>query len=214
MRPNRFVAIAFLAVSLTAAPAAHAEDKVPPAKPPAEGTKPGDVVKKDEAKKDEVLRVEKAKKLVKAIEDAIARVKAATQIDALLLQTLMEALDRAKSLAKEAKPEELTAAEKQAVIEEAKKQGGADAPAAADPMNDWQERAIAKAFEGADLNEEETIKAKKIVGEWWKENMASMGDSKKQSDLKRKRDDELENAVGKKARKIINNLNSMGPGRR
>ncbi len=42
-----------------------------------------------------------------------------------------------------------------------------------------------------------------------------MGDSKKTSDLKRRRDDDLEKAVGKKkAQKIINNLNSMGPGRR
>ena len=42
-----------------------------------------------------------------------------------------------------------------------------------------------------------------------------MGDSKKQSDLKRKRDDDLEKSVGKKkAQKVINNLNAMGPGRK
>jgi hypothetical protein len=214
MRPIRFVAVSLFAVSLVAASVARADDKAPPAKPPAEGAKPGDAPKKDDAKKDEVLRVERAKKLVKELEDAIARVKAATPIDALLLQNLMEALDRAKTLASPAKPEELTADEKKAVLDEAKKQGGADSPPANDPLNDWQEKAITKAFEGADLSEEETIKAKKIVGEWWKENLASTGDSKKQSDLKRKRDDDLEKAVGKKARKIINNLNAMGPGRR
>lgn len=214
MRPIRTVASALFAVSLLAASSASAEDKAPPAKPPAEGAKPGDVGKKDDPAKDEVLRVERAKKLVKQIEDAIARAKAAAQIDALLLQTLMEALERAKSLAKEAKPEELTADEKKAVLDESKKQNGGGEPPAAGPMNEWQERAMAKAFEGADLSEEETIRAKKIVGEWWTENLASMGDSKKQSDLKRKRDDDLEKAVGKKARKIINNLNAMGPGRR
>lgn len=214
MRPVRFAAVSLVAASLFASSAARADDKAPPAKPPADAPKPSEPAKHDDTKHDEVLRVEKAKTLVKELEEAIAKVKAATPIDAALLHTLMEALDRAKALANPAKPEELTAEEKKAVVDEAKKQGGADSPAANDPLNDWQEKAISKAFEGADLSEEETIKAKKIVGDWWKENLASTGDSKKQSDLKRKRDDDLEKAVGKKARKIINNLNAMGPGRR
>jgi hypothetical protein len=218
MRRN-WIAAAFLAAaSFCALPAARADDAPPPrrAPPPADGQKPApDDAKKDEPKKDPAtLRVERAKQLVKELEDAVARAKAAQPIDPQMLQVLLVALDQAKLLAKPAKPDELTAEEKQAVLDEAKKPPAADPNAPKDPLADFQEKALEKAFADADLSEEETIKAKKIVGDWWKENLASMGDSKKQSDLKRKRDDDLEKAIGKKARKVINNLNAMGPGRR
>jgi len=211
-------AAALAAASLCVAPAARADDPPPRRAPPgADGTKPGsDAPKPEEPKKDPAnLRVERAKLLVKELEDAVARAKAAQPVDALMLQILMTALDQAKLLAKPAKPDELTQEEKQAVVDEGKKQpdsGGAKDPK--DPISDWQEKAMEKAFADADLNEEESIKAKKIVGDWWKENLGATGDSKKVSDLKRKRDDDLEKALGKKARKVINNLNAMGPGRR
>jgi hypothetical protein len=218
MRRTWITAAALAVGSLGLLPAARADDP-PPRRPPppaADGTKPApDAPKADEPKKDPAnLRVEKAKLLVKELEDAVARAKAAQPVDAQMLQVLMVALDQAKLLAKPAKPDELTTDEKQAVIDEAKKQPAADTPAPKDPAADWAEKALEKAFADADLSEEETIKAKKIVGDWWKENLASTGDSKKQSDLKRKRDDDLEKALGKKARKVINNLNAMGPGRR
>ena len=218
MRRTWITAAALAAGSLCLVPAARADDP-PPRRPPppaTDGTKPGtDAGKPEDPKKDPAnLRVERAKVLVKELEDAVARAKAAQPVDAQMLQLLMGALDQAKLLAKPAKPDELTTDEKQAVIDDAKKQPGADPAAPKDPAADWQEKALEKAFADADLNEEETIKAKKVVGDWWKENLASMGDSKKQSDLKRKRDDDLEKAIGKKARKVINNLNAMGPGRR
>lgn len=213
MRLTSIVSASFLAAALVAASSVRAEDGPPPRRPP-----PGEVKKdegKDAKKDDAALRVERAKQVVKELEEAIVRAKAAQPIDAVLLQRLMEALSTAKALSLPAKPEELTEDEKKAVIDEAKKQSGADPAAPKDPASEWQERALSRAFDGADLSEEESIKAKAIVGDWYKESMGSMGDSKKVSDLKRKRDDDLEKAVGKKkAQKIINNLNSMGPGRR
>jgi hypothetical protein len=204
-----------VAVALFAGSVARADD--PPKAPPA-GAK-ADEAKKDEAKKAEpATRVERAKKLVAQIEQEIARAKAAQPIDQDLLQRLFTMLDDAKALARPARPEELTDDEKKAVVDEAQKQAapGADpAKKGGDPANDWVQRQLARAIEGADLSEEETKKVSQLIGDWWKENMASMGDSKKQSDLKRKRDDDLEKAVGrKKAQKVINNLNAMGPGRK
>ena len=207
-----------VAMALFAASFARAED--PPKAPPA-GTKPEepkkDDAKKDEAKKDQAaLRVERAKKLVAEIEKEIARAKAAQPIDQDLLQRLFTMLDDAKALARPARPEELTDDEKKAVVDEAQKQAAPDpAKKGGDQGNEWAQKMLARAIEGAELSEDETKKAGTLIGDWWKESMASVGDSKKQSDLKRKRDDDLEKAFGKKkAQKIINNLNAMGPGRR
>jgi hypothetical protein len=192
-----------LAVLAALVPAVRAEDGPP--KPPAD--------KAEDAKKAATtLRVERAKALVRDLETALARAKAAAPVDAQLLQSLFAALETARALAKAATPAELTDGEKQAVLDEAKKDE--PAPAAQNALTDFQERALAKALEGADLDEEETLKARKVIGDWYRESMGSWGDSKKTSDLKRKRDDELEKALGKKARKVINNLNAMGPGRR
>lgn len=216
--PKRAVGPALaVAAALFAASVARAEDppgagKPAPAKP--------DEAKKDDAKKDEAkketLRIERAKKLVAEIEQAIAKVKNAQPIDVDMLQRLMTMLDEAKALVRPARPEELTPEEKKAVVDEAQKSAPPEEPKKpADGMNDWQARAMARAFEGADLTQDEEKKATPIIGEWWKENLASMGDSKRQSDLKRKRDDDLEKAIGKKkAQKVINNLNAMGPGRK
>jgi hypothetical protein len=201
MRRSFLAAAVVAAGSLGLLSAVHAEDP-PPRRPPpdANGAKPDTNMKKEDPEK---LRVEKAKKL-------------ATPVDAQMLQILMTALEQAKELAKAAKPDELTKEEKDAVVAEAKKEGDDSAKPGdpKDPMTGWQEKALEKAFADTDLSEEETIKAKKIIGDWWTENLASMGDSKKQSDLKRKRDDDLEKALGKKSRKVINNLNAMRPGGR
>jgi hypothetical protein len=221
MRSTWFAAAVLAAGSLAFVPAARADDPPPRRAPPPspDGSKPGDAAKPDAQKPDAPkpdpanLRVEKAKQLVKELEDAVARAKAAQPVDAQMLQILMVALDQAKALAKAAKPDELTNEEKQAVLDEAKKAPAADPAAPKDPAAGWGEKAVEKALADADLTEEESIKAKKIIGDWWTDNMASMGDSKKQSDLKRKRDDDLEKALGKKARKVINNLNAMGPRR-
>jgi len=199
---KRLVAISLLACSMCCATALRAEDAPPPAKP-ADSGKPAGDPKKDA----ETTRIDKAKALVKELEDAVLRAKAAQPVDAQLLQKLLAALDAAKALTVPAKPSELTPEEKKAVIDEAKKQAG-------DPQSEAADRALAKAFEGADLTEEESIKAKQIIGDWYKDATASMGDSKKQSELKRKRDDDLDKSLGKKkAQKVINNLNAMGPRR-
>jgi hypothetical protein len=210
MRTFRLAVVSLFACSMCCASMARADEGKPPAgKAPEAGAKhEGGDAKKDA----ETIRVERAKALVKDLEAAIARAKAAPQIDAELLQKLTAALEQAKALAVPAKPAELTAEEKKAVVEEAKKQPGGDAPK--DQQSEMADRMFARAFDGADLSEEESIKARKIIGDWWSENMASMGESKKQSEIKRKRDDDLEKALGKKkAQKVINNLNAMGPGR-
>jgi hypothetical protein len=211
MRPIRLAAISLFACSMCCATSVRADDATPPGKTPDAGAKqPGADAKKDEAQ----TRIERAKSLVKEIEDAVARAKAAQPVDTQLLQKLLAALDQAKALVQPAKPAELTPEEKKAVVDEAKKQGGGgDAPK--DPQSDWAEKMLGRALAGADLTEEESVKAKAIISDWWKENTAAMGDGKKQSDLKRKRDDDLDKAIGqKKAQKVINNLNSMGPGRK
>ena len=220
MRTKAFGLVMAVTAALLAAPVVLADDPPPTAKaPPAPApAKPDDAKKDDAAKKaQEALRVERAKKLVTEIEQAIAKVKNAQPIDVDMLQRLMAMLDEAKALAIPARPEQLTAEEKKAVIDEAQKQGQADpgAKKGEDPASELKDRFAAKAFEGADLTEDEQKKAGDILGAWWKDNMASMGDSKKQSDLKRKRDDDLEKALGKKkAQKVINNVNAMGPGRK
>ncbi len=153
-----------LVLALAAVPFAvvHAEDGTPPGA--------GADGKKAEAKKDDAkLRVDRAQQMVKELEEAVARVKATQPIDAALLGKLMEALEQAKALAKPAKPPELTEAEKQAVLDEAKEKGDAGKPK--DGASEWQERALARAFEGADLSEEEEVKAKKVVGDWYSESM-------------------------------------------
>ena len=216
--PNRAVGPALaVAAALFAASVARAEDPPGGAKPapakPDEAKK--DDAKKDEAKK-ETLRIERAKKLVAQIEQEIARAKAAQPIDHALLERLFAMLDEAKALVRPARPEELTPDEKKAVVDAEKKDAPPEEPKKpAGGMNDWQARAMARAFEGAELSQDEEKKATPIIGDWWTENLASMGDSKRQSDLKRKRDDDLEKAIGKKkAQKVINNLNAMGPGRK
>lgn len=216
--PKRAVGPALaVAAALFAASVARAED--PPGAPKPAPAKP-DEAKKDDAKKDEAkketLRVERAKKLVAEIEQAIAKVKNAQPIDVDMLTRLMTMLDEAKALVRPARPEELTPEEKKAVVDEAQKAAPPEEPKKpADGMNDWAARAMARAFEGADLTQDEEKKATPIIGDWWRETNASWGDSKRQSDLKRKRDDDLEKAIGKKkAQKVINNLNAMGPGKK
>jgi len=200
MRTIRLAVVSLLSCSICGASALYGDEA-----PPSGKATPA------EAKKDaETLRVDRAKALVKELEASVARAKAAQPVDAELLTKLLAALEQAKLLALPAKPAELTADEKKAVVDEAKKLAGSQT----DAQSEQADRLFAKAFEGADLSEEETKKVSQLIGDWWKESMASMGDSKKQSDLKRKRDDDLEKAVGKKkAQKVINNLNAMGPGK-
>jgi hypothetical protein len=226
MRPFRIAAVtAAAALALASTSFVAADDSPPtgksPAAPPAQGAdKGGDKGSQAgaDAKKDEpAARIEKAKQLVKELEEAVARAKAAQPVDAALLQKLLTALDEARALTKPIKLADLTPEEKKALAEEFKKDAQDDAKPepSKDPNADWAEKQLAKAFEGADLSEEEEIKAKKIIGDWFGEARGSFGDSKKTSDLKRKRDDDLEKAIGKrKAQKVINNLNSMAPGGR
>lgn len=222
MRMRAFGPLMAVAAALFAASVARADDppggpKAPPAGAKSDEPKKDDAKKEDPKKDQAALRVERAKKLVAELEQAIARAKAAQPIDADLLQRLMTMLDEAKALAKPAKPDELTPEEKKAVVDEAQKQPAPDAAGKKgdEPGAEMRDRFLAKAFDGADLTGDDEKKASQILGDWWKESMGSMGDSKKQSDLKRKRDDDLEKAVGKKkAQKIINNVNAMGPGKK
>jgi len=202
MRTFRLAAVSLSAFALCGVSALRADDAPPTAKPAP-----------TEAKKDaETLRIDRAKAIVKDMEAAIAKAKAAQPVDIELLAKLLTALEQAKALALPAKPAELTPEEKKAVVEDAKKQAGGDV--GKDAQSEQADRLFAKAFDGAELSEEESIKAKSIIGDWYKDAMSSLGDSKKTSELKRKRDDDLEKSLGKKkAQKVINNLNAMGPGK-
>ena len=108
MRRTWITAFALAAGSLCLVPAARADDP-PPRRPPppsTDGTKPGtDAPKPEEPKKDPAnLRVERAKVLVKELEEAVARAKAAQPVDAQMLQVLMIALDQAKLLTRRRSP--------------------------------------------------------------------------------------------------------------
>jgi hypothetical protein len=209
MRLRASVVAALVTASLASAPAVLADDP-----PKADGAKAGAPA---EGKSETTTRVDRAKQVVKELEDAVAKARAAQPVDAQLLLLLTTALDQARALAKPARPEELTADEKKAVVEEAKAKGGDAGGKGKDPMQEWADKRLAAAFEGVDLSEEDQIKAKKIIGDWWSEWQSAFAssDSKKLSDIKRKRDDDLEKAVGpKKGHKITNNLDAMKPGRR
>lgn len=126
-----------------------------------------------------------------------------------LSDDLDAAVANARSLTKPITLAELTAAEKKAIQEALAKETseGED-----DPLADWQKRALERALDGADLSEEQEFTATDIVSKWMTDAWASRkdGDSKRSSDLKRERDKALTKALGKrKARKVINNLNSM-----
>ncbi len=134
-------------------------------------------------------------------------------VDEATLEELKHLIAAARKLAEPLTVDDLTDDEKESLYEELKEEfeaEGDDGPAA--QLNAWQERALQSAFDGADLSEEQEIASRDILQGWFKKSMAarSSGDSKGVSDLKRARDKALKKSLGKsKARKVINNLNSM-----
>ena len=221
-----FVALAVATVAIGAvAPApsfetAYADEGASPppapAKPgnetPEAGKGAGNELKGAQEQK-EALRQARAKKLVEQLEIALVAAKGAKQVDGELVKTLEGALVEAKKLALPIKLAELTEDEKTALIAEVRKQLENDKKdGGGDPMSDWQQQALAKAFDGVDLSEEDQIKSQDIIKDWFQKTQAarSGGDTKALSDLKRDRDTQLEKLVGrKKAQKLINNLNGM-----
>lgn len=183
--------------------------------------------KKDPA---QVARQEKAKKLVQELETTIAILKAAKTVDAESMKALEKALEDARALAKPMTLAELTDDEKLAIGDELRKQfekdgvaGGGDKGAGdkgpgegGGPGDEWRKQALANAFKDVDATEEEQLAAGKVINEWFEKSRAAQfaGESKRVSDLKRARDEQLEKSLGrKKAQKVINNLNSMSRGR-
>jgi hypothetical protein len=227
--PALVIAAALVAVpgALATARTARAQEK-----PPADagkgdekhadkgGDKSGDKSGKSDAA--QPSRQERARRIVQELETTIALLKAAKTADAETIKSLEKALEEARALAKPITLAELTEDEKKALAEELKKaaDGGKD-PAGPEaggklPGDEWRKAAIDGAFRDADLSEDEQIEAKKIIQDWFDKSRAAQltGDSKRVSDLKRQRDDQLEKALGrKKAQKVVNNLNAMGPRR-
>lgn len=166
-------------------------------------------------------RIERAKKLVRELEVSIAAARAAQPVDPALVRSLEVSLEIARSQTKPLTLDDLTPDERKAMTDAVKKELEAAAAAAertpaADALLGWQEQALAKAFEGTELSEEEQLKARDVISKWFSETQTARmdNDSKKVSDLKRDRDERLTQALGKKkAQKVINNLNAMG-GRR
>lgn len=226
MRPLAALSLAAVfAAALAVLPltgSARAED--PPAggagKPGAsEPVKPGE--KGGKASPAQPTRLERAKRLVQELETTVTLLKATRTADPETLKALEKALEDARALAKPITLEELTEDEKRALGEELKKENGGDKDGKGDgggaPGDEWRKNALAGAFKDADLTEDEEIEAKKIISEWFDKNWAAVraGESKRVSDLKRDRDEKLEKSLGrKKAQKVVNNLNAMGPGRR
>jgi hypothetical protein len=155
-------------------------------------------------------RLERAARVVTALEAAETRAKAASPIDVAYLKLISEALEDARAMTEPVTLAELTAEERKSLAEELKDAaGGGDGGG----LNEWQQRALERAFEGTGLSEEEETKASPIIADWYAGFLDARAsrDSKAQSDLKRQRDKDLTKALGKKkARKLINNLNAIG----
>ena len=205
MSSPRFAAAAVLLLGLIALPAT-ADD------PPAAGGAPPKV---DSATRGGP-RIERAKELVRTLEEALEIAKKASPVDEGLVARLDQAVVSCRVLAKPIQLADLSDDERKSILEEAMRQ---PKRGAAPQGGDWaaaRDRMFSKAFDDADLSEEEEVEARGIVDAWWTEALAAFGDSKKASDLKRDRDDKLTKAPGrKKAMKVINNLNSLaGPPRR
>lgn len=232
-RVRNVIATAFTAAALSVAAVAigtphfmmtaSAQEPAPPAKPEGgkpEGGKPeagkGEMKPADDAQR-EATHQERARKLVIELELALTAAKNAKTPDPALIKVLETSLEGARKLAEPITLKVLTDEEKRGIGEELRKQfegGGKDAGPTAGPpgANEWQKQALARAFEGADLGEEDEIKATEIISDWFTQSQAARvgGDTKKSSDLKRDRDAALEKLLGKKkAQRVINNLNSM-----
>jgi hypothetical protein len=155
-------------------------------------------------------RIERAERVVKALEEAEKRAKATEPVDLSYVELIAEALEDARALTKPATLAELTDEEKEGLAEEIRE---TDGEGGGDGLNEWQKRALVRALEGTGISEEEEAEVRPILEDWFTEswNARMERDSKKQSDLKKERDAALTKALGrKKARKLINNLNSWG----
>ncbi len=159
-------------------------------------------------------RVERAARVVTALEEAEKRARAATPLDVSYVEQLENALEDARAMTKSVTLAELTDEEREALAEEIRDRAGDEDGGG---LNDWQKRALERAFAGTGLSEGEEVAATPIISEWYEGFLDARAarDSKAQSDLKRARDKELTKAIGKKkARKLINNLNAIGGRRR
>ena len=159
-------------------------------------------------------RVERAARVVTALEAAEKRARAATPMDVGYVEQLQNALEDARAMTKPVTLAELTDEEREALAEEIRDRAGDEDGGG---LNDWQKRALERAFAGTGLSEDEEVAATPIISEWYEGFLEARAarDSKAQSDLKRTRDKELTKAIGKKkARKLINNLNAIGGRRR
>ena len=157
-------------------------------------------------------RVERAARIVTALEAAKARAEAQEVLEGAYIAQLDKALEDARAMTRPVTAAELTDAEKASLAAEL----GADA-GGGDPADDWRQRAMERAldtaFEDAGLSEEEETQATPIVESWYGEYLTARRerDSKRESELKKQRDADLRKLLGrKKANKVINNLNSMG----
>lgn len=211
----------FLACGLSAGTVALADgegaDGATP--PPAADVKP--------AQDEKPTRQSRARDLQKSLEQLRDGLREAGKLDAETAKALNLAIRQAMELARPVRLDELTDEEREALEKaleaEAKRDGKKDGEQdddkedGDDSWGRFGKGLVDKALKGADLSEEEERGATAVISDWWKKAIEARadGDSKKSSDLKRERDDELEKLLGKKkSRKVINNLNQMAPGRR
>ena len=155
-------------------------------------------------------RLERAARIVSALEVAKAKAEAAEILEGAYIAQLENALADAKAMTKPVTVPELTDQEKEALTEElgAAGGGGDDADAR---RQEWADRALDSAFEDAGLSAEEETAATPIVSDWYAEFLAARGDAKRRSEIKDTRDLALKKLLGrKKAGKVINNLNALG----
>jgi hypothetical protein len=202
MRPlHTTIAVTLAIGGLAAVAAVRAQEQ---AKPPLRLEVARDVVKTLSAVDKEMIRVIVAVDTAgeRAPEDLSERLgKLSDQIDGALLE--------ARKLTKPVTLAELTESERKALEEELRKETREQE----NPLQGWQQRAIERSLEGAELSEEQELAARDIISTWFADSLKARadGDSKRSSDLKRQRNKDLTKALGRKrARKVINNLDQMG----
>ncbi len=156
-------------------------------------------------------RIHRARELVKTLERARDLLKKDGKLDEKLAKEFAAAIEQARDMTKPITVDELTDKEKRSLSKELRKDDDGQRDDGG-YMSRLQERLLSRAFDGAGLSEEQELAATTVISTWYKSSMTARtdGDSKRVSDLKRKRDADLRKMLGRrKGSKIINNINAM-----
>lgn len=158
-------------------------------------------------------RIEETKRVVRLVTDLKAKLETAGKLDIETRQQFDDIIAATQKIARPITSEDLTDEEREVLTAQLAKPDKSDA-------GGWyarlKARLLEQAFEDTDLTDEERAGASKTIADWYdaSNKARAAGDSKQVGDLKRERDDDLREFLGRrKAAKVLNNLNRVaGPG--